>query len=1226
MPVPPIVICFALVIATLVTAEAAPRISEFLAVNDSILADGDGDFSDWIEIHNPDATALDLTGYYLTDDAQNLTRWQFPPSTTIPAGEYLIVFASGKAAALHANFKLSSSGEYLGLIAPDGQTVIDEYTPTYPVQYADISYGDLYYTQPTPGSANIGGIIDPAAVVGLAPGSQTFTGSIQVSMSTQHPTGQIRYTTDGTDPTPTSSLYSAPISRSATTQIRAGIFVNGEAQGFINSASYIRLSASVENFNSPLPIVIIENFGGGVIPDKRAANPPAGDGGGITQVARQGAFMAIIDRDAGGTARLSDAPVISSRIGIRVRGSSSASQPAKKENYSIETWGAVDDDEVNIQPFGMPSDDDWILYAPYNYDRALVRNTFVYELMRRMGHYSVRTQLVEVFVNTEGDDLSTSDFAGVFVFNEKVKKSKQRVNISDLSANGSTGGWLIESNRKDPLPEDGSGTPPYNFHTAGPNGFKQGPYGGSSGADQGGDDIPTGYNTFLNFVEPGGYDSTQAQRDAISGWFDTFEGALYSDDYRRPDIGYRAHLDVESFIDHYLMVNLTRSVDGLQLSTFMYLPDTYGKLHLNPVWDYDRSMDSYDGRDNSTSGMWGQNFLWFPRLFSDTEFNQNYVDRWQKLRRGILSTANMHALIDSMAAEITAPVAAANFSKWNASNNTPRSGGWPAEIMHMKTWLSNRAAWIDGQFLPAPQFSKNGNLVTLSAASSGTIYYTTDGSDPRLPDLPGADIELVSEFAPGRGLIPGASIGDSWKGGSEPFDDSAWISGNTGIGFDYPAQVGIDVTGMRGNTGSVYLRVPFTAPAGPIASLTLNMKYEDGFVAWINGVEVASHNKPALLQWDSTTGGVSRSNVDAIIFAPFDISAHAGVIQPGTNILAIQVMNSSINNGDVLALPQLITSTGSSGGVSPQAQSYSSPLNLTAATKIVARLENNGQWSGPIDATYMINTVPASDGNLVVSEIMYRPADASPAEILAGFSDRDEFEYIELMNISATDTVDLTGVQFVESNGQGILFDFNTADIQFLAPGELLILVENPDAFAMRYGSYHPVAGRYSGALSNDGETLTLLDSSMNIIRAFTYNDQTPWPTAADGDGYSLVLVAPSSNPDHSLAANWCPSANLNGTPGNDDGIPFTPGGDLISYALAGTDQVEFADGQFSYTVDLTAKDAQTSVEISTDLQTWTSSDLQLLSRTHNGDGTETLSWIPTAIGERVFLRLKVTL
>jgi hypothetical protein len=126
-------------------AALEPRITEFLAANSGSLLDQDGDASDWIEIYNPSAASLTLTGWHLTDTATNLTRWTFP-ATNLPPNAYLVVFASGKnravpGAALHANFQLDANGEFLALVAPDGQTVVQSFSPAFPPQRDNISYG-----------------------------------------------------------------------------------------------------------------------------------------------------------------------------------------------------------------------------------------------------------------------------------------------------------------------------------------------------------------------------------------------------------------------------------------------------------------------------------------------------------------------------------------------------------------------------------------------------------------------------------------------------------------------------------------------------------------------------------------------------------------------------------------------------------------------------------------------------------------------------------------------------------------------------------------------------------------------------------------------------------------------------------------------------------------------------------------------------------------------------
>ena len=143
---------------------AGLRINEIVASNQSGLLDEDGDMSDWIELYNPSDVALDLTGWHLSDDVDDLTKWTLPP-VSLAADSYLIVFASDKdraaaGAELHTNFRLTSGGEYLGLSNPAGTVIVDEFAPSFPALAEDQAYGVLsdgtvdLLSAPTPGAAN----------------------------------------------------------------------------------------------------------------------------------------------------------------------------------------------------------------------------------------------------------------------------------------------------------------------------------------------------------------------------------------------------------------------------------------------------------------------------------------------------------------------------------------------------------------------------------------------------------------------------------------------------------------------------------------------------------------------------------------------------------------------------------------------------------------------------------------------------------------------------------------------------------------------------------------------------------------------------------------------------------------------------------------------------------------------------------------------------------------
>ena len=803
---------------------ADPIISEFVAKNDGSLLDGYGRTSDWIEIHNAGDAAIDLADWHLTDDFEDLSKWTFPTGnaelTTIAAGGYLIVFASGidvtaggptevrladSAGYLHTSFKIDAEGEYLALVGPGGvASEIGSEEMPFPQQYADVSYGHSsqdngalrFFAQPTPAAANGAGF--PGVVtssVDYSEAGRTFTDRFSLALATASENGTIRYTIDGSVPNELSPVFTTPITISSTTQIRARVFESMLIPGPVQSQSFLHLEQDVASFTSPLPILVVENYGQGEFPNKRGHNPPAGDGGGIQQVERQSVQLDFFERSDSGVSSIVSAPDLAVRAGVRVRGSSSAT--FQKKSLTVEAWDEHDQD-VEIEPFGMPAESDWILYAPSpEFDHALIHNSFAYELSRQIGRYAVRFQFVEVFMNTDGTSLSMDDHAGIYLFMEKVKRDPQRVDVEEMSPDGTDGGWLLQSNRMQPIAAGGVEHPP-NFHTRGPNRIQEGPYGRTftGGTDQGGDDIPTGYNTFFNFESPRAEEINASQIDAIVGWLDEFETALYGPDFADPEIGYRAYIDVPSFVDHMLLTNLTLSFDALQLSTYLFLRSPDDKLELGPVWDFDRAYGA-DSRAASPSGnlTYGRQFLWMPQLFKDANYVQQYQDRWQELREGPFSTENLHAIIDRQAAEITVGVAEAN-----------GTFDWPAKVLAMKEWLAQRAEAIDAIYLTKPtleprdRVSIGGSVDLLS--TDGAAYYTTDGTDPRKANGEPADgaiwfaggasslTTLVTADSPATAIVPSLQFdnlyGTSWTHG-ESFDDSeaaGWQQGRFGIGFD----------------------------------------------------------------------------------------------------------------------------------------------------------------------------------------------------------------------------------------------------------------------------------------------------------------------------------------------------------------------------------------------------------------------------------------------------------
>jgi len=219
------------------------------------------------------------------------------------------------------------------------------------------------------------------------------------------------------------------------------------------------------------------------------------------------------------------------------------------------------------------------------------------------------------------------------------------------------------------------------------------------------------------------------------------------------------------------------------------------------------------------------------------------------------------------------------------------------------------------------------------------------------------------------------------------------------------------------------------------------------------------------------------------------------------------------------------------GALNSAAIAYTSAIPATQILTVKARARNNttAEWSPITEATFVTASGPASSNNLVVAEFMYHPPKETAAEAAAGFTDADDFEFVRLMNIG-TVPVDLSGVQFTV----GITFNFTSGSIRYVAPGANVLIVKRLTAFQTRYGHAYDslIAGEYSGNLSNSGEELRLVAANAAVIRDFTFDDDPPWPTAPDGNGPSLVLRNPTSNPNHGIATNWTASAMPGGMPG----------------------------------------------------------------------------------------------
>jgi len=269
-------------------------------------------------------------------------------------------------------------------------------------------------------------------------------------------------------------------------------------------------------------------------------------------------------------------------------------------------------------------------------------------------------------------------------------------------------------------------------------------FGGRGFGNQSGEEMfrtPQGNEFF--YVEPKPEEITPRQKNWLQRHIQEFERALYGPDFNDPAKGYAAYLDADSFIDHHILVELTKNIDGFRFSTF-FQKDRGGKIKVEPIWDWNLSFGNANGKQGHIAEYWywpqldDNQYSYYRRLFEDPDFGQRYVDRLGELRATVFSDSNLMARIDGLVAELGGAVGR-NFQRWPILSrriwpNTFVGESYQDEINYMKGFIRQRMAWIDQQFVAAPALSqkRSGDPLTMTAVS-GKTYYTLDGTDPRAP-------------------------------------------------------------------------------------------------------------------------------------------------------------------------------------------------------------------------------------------------------------------------------------------------------------------------------------------------------------------------------------------------------------------------------------------------------------------------------------------------------------
>jgi len=420
------------------------------------------------------------------------------------------------------------------------------------------------------------------------------------------------------------------------------------------------------NFVSNLPIVKIETDGK-TIPDEPK----------IT------ARMKMINNPSGENRFADVANEYDGVIGIELRGASSQSYPQKP--YAIETRNS-DGSNLNISLLGLPEENDWVLLSNYN-DKSFMRNILGYKMFEALGHYAPRARYVEVFLN--------GNYQGIYLFGEKVKRDNNRVDIAKLKEDDNegeelTGGYIFKI---DYWNNYDSWLSPYS---------------------------PINHPDFqVHFVyhDPGWDELTYQQKNYIKNYVTTFESSLYSSLYTDPSSGYEAYIDVESFIDYFIVSEISRNNDGFKKSRYFH-KDKNGKLVAGPVWDFDWAWkninECYIFKATDGSGWsykvndcnpWVKSPGWMIRLFYDDNFRDQTNCRYVEARAGVLSDDRLFGMIDSLYNELKV-AQVRHFQKWNILGinvGAPEVDAQPAtylgEVDKLRNWIQTRLNWLDKNML-----------------------------------------------------------------------------------------------------------------------------------------------------------------------------------------------------------------------------------------------------------------------------------------------------------------------------------------------------------------------------------------------------------------------------------------------------------------------------------------------------------------------------------------------
>jgi len=1102
-------------------ADRGVIINEFMAVNNSTLRDEDGEYSDWIELLNTGENEVNLAGWYLTDTAGNLSKWAFP-NVTIRAGAYLVLFASNKdrtdpTARLHTNFRLDGGGEYLALVRPDGVTIASEFSPAYPDQAGDESFGVVReIVKLVPEGASGRYLVPSGSLAQDWTGGQAFDDSLwesgQASLGFDHGVGGY-FSIFLTDINEVMFNKAESVYLRVPFTVPSGLdlesihlqmqyddgfvaYLNGNEIGSSNapdSPSWNSLSTAA---HPDAAAIMAETF--------PIANGVAGLQGDTNYLAIHGLNHQPHDRDPDFllVPELEGVNRIWTYLNVPSPGTGNGSgMLLNKVNFSpgrgfyevpvrITLSTEVANAEIRYTTdFSEPTESS----ALYTRAIAIVRSTVIRAAVFKTGFQpsplathsfiylsDVLTQPASPrgWPTTWGnktaeyemrpsviDDQSEAEFVSYLRSLPSIMISSSMENLFD----NATGIYDHPTSRG--VAWERSGSVEW-LYGDGRSGFGencgiriQGGLGGGGRSYE----KKSWRLLFKSIYGPSklrfpffAWDSNATQS------FDQLilrAGANDRQDYTRDEYARRCQIAMEQPGSHGIHVHVY--LNGLYWGMYNAVERPAGDFAASY---FGGEKEDYDAlAHNSGNVIDGDNTAWNAMVSlgrRGLSRRDNYMEIQGKNPEGTNNPDFPHYVdldhyIDYMLANIYLGM-----------------GDWPGH-----NWYAARRR---------------------DAGSDGYKFFIWDG-----------------EGAFGSSNVTGVS-----NGAGETYAD---LRANPEFNLLFADHVHRHLF----NDGAL-------TPSKAMSRFAeLSDKMEFGVVT-----EQARWGHISLSSWrsrrDSKLNSYLRTRRDTVlghlrgaglypqIDAP-SFNQHGGEVSGGFPIALTAANGASIFytlDGSDPREPWTGNAVGSL---------YSEPIPVAVNVHVKARsCDGANNWSALTEAVFMVS----GDSFLRVSEVMFNPRQPRGAELEGGFAGSD-FEFVEIEN-TGLETVGLAGLRLAG----GLSFDFTGGAVGILHAGESVVVVRNLAAFQVRYPNWlsMKIAGEFEGTLDNSGDDVSLVGLSGVPVWSVSYDDSRGWPVAADGAGHSLVPLQFSAQPSGILnyGGNWRASTFIDGSPGALDALPIS--------------------------------------------------------------------------------------